>query len=461
MIRDSRIASDNSAAPQTPNVSNIWQSIFALVDSHPRLILALIILAALVFNLSRIWLEPPSAVSGETDHWWPLVENVAAGKGFAGCWTEYFPFCSDTNQISAQREPAPVLLFTGIYLLTNGSFLAASLIEVVLSLGTLLGIFFLGRELADNRVGLLAAVFWALYLPAVKLVSQVSGDLLATLSLTWGIFFYLRGRREEKNWYWLMAGACLGLSALSRSAISASAVVLALGLLPRKFPGRLPDFRQFPVRSLQPIVTFTATFALLLMPWMIRNYLVFGRPIIGSTLIGYNLYRHNHIVATDDYLHYVGNVEAKQAFEALLARRTDLTGNEDEAQMDAVYQAEANRVISTQPVRYALLSIYRLAPLWFNWQVKDAYGYELNGLDYAIFVQQGLLLVAAALGLRQGFKGGWPLLITVAAITLVYVPVVSRMRYIVVAMPLVAVFSAIGCLLVIYSLSKTRSPRPE
>jgi hypothetical protein len=419
--------------------------------------LALIILASLVLNISRIWLEPPSAISGETDHWWPLIENVANGKGFAGCWSDYFPFCGDTSQISAQREPAPVLLFTGIYLLTNGSFLAASLIEVALSLGILLGIFFLGRELADSRVGLLAAAFWALYLPAVKLVSQVSGDLLATLSLTWGIFFYLRGRKEDKNWYWLIAGACLGLSALSRSAISAIAATLALGLVPWQLLGRLHTLKQFPVKSLKPVVTFTATFALLLTPWMIRNYLVFGRPIIGSTLVGYNLFRHNHIVVTDDYLRYVGNVEARQAFEALLARRADLKGNEDEAQMDAVYQAEATRIISAHPGRYILLSIYRLAPLWFNWQVKDAYGYELNGLDYAIFIQQGLLLVAAAFGLRQGLRRGWPLLITVAAITLVYVPVVSRMRYIVVAMPLVAVFSAIGCLLVIYRFSKSRA----
>jgi len=69
-----------------------------------------------------------------------------------------------------------------------------------------------------------------------------------------------------------------------------------------------------------------------LLPWEARNYAAFGRPVVGTTLVGYNLFRHNYMLPTEDYLRFVGPSEAKLAIKALLARRTDLQGTDNEAQ---------------------------------------------------------------------------------------------------------------------------------
>ena len=96
--------------------------------------------------------HPPDLDSGETSHWWPIVLNVAQGRGYCGCFPEYFPFCGPANQVTAAREPVPVLLFAAVARLTTGSLLPAALVETALNSGILIGIFLLAQRLAGPRV---------------------------------------------------------------------------------------------------------------------------------------------------------------------------------------------------------------------------------------------------------------------------------------------------------------------
>ena len=69
-------------------------------------------LAALIVNGAWLLTHPPGSLSGETPHWWPIVLNVASGKGYVGCFPEYFPSCREVPVWpTAAREPLPVLLF--------------------------------------------------------------------------------------------------------------------------------------------------------------------------------------------------------------------------------------------------------------------------------------------------------------------------------------------------------------
>jgi len=66
-------------------------------------------------------------------------------------------------------------------------------------------------------------------MPAIEAVAEMGGDLLATLGVTWGLYFFVRGRRSEQARDWLAAGVCLGLGALSRSAVLIMAPALIVG----------------------------------------------------------------------------------------------------------------------------------------------------------------------------------------------------------------------------------------
>lgn len=426
-------------------VNGICKSLNASLERHPLRSLGLIIILALVMDAGRIWTDLPIRKLGPVEDWWSLALNVAHGRGYVYCDRDYFPFCGPTNQVTAEREPVPVLLFAAVARLTGESLLAAMVVELVAHLVILLAVFSLAREMADVRIALLAALLWAVYLPAIRLVTHVLGDLLATAGLTWGLFFLSRARVTDRARHWLLAGIGLGLGILSRSASLMVGLVLTLGLLPWRRIAALPT-RPLSLRHLKPAALFTATIAVMIAPWYVRNYVAFGRPLVGSSLTGYNLYRHNAILSADHYLEYVGPAEASRLLADLLNRRSDLRGTENEAQMDTVYRDEAVRIIASEPERYLLLSIYRLLPLWFDWGVKETYGESLSLLGYLIMVQQAALLSAAVVGLRRIGWRAWPVVVSIACVTLMYMATVGQLRYFVLVMPLVVVFSAVGAL---------------
>jgi hypothetical protein len=311
--------------------------------------------------------------------------------------------------------------------------------ELFLHIGVVITLFFLTRQLAGPLAGLIASLAWAVYPEAIGLISQVSGDLLAALGVTLGVLFILRARDSNRVRYWLLGGMGLGIAALSRSATLAISCAIILGLLIERWrlEGRL-------CRRLYPALWVGLVVAAFVTPWFLRNDLVFRQPVLGSTLVGYNIYRQNYRLGAGNYFHYVGTTEGWQAIQALVARRTDLLGTENEARMNQVYLKEGLKVIAQHPAAYLLLSLFRFLPLWLDWGVSAAFGYSPGVLGYAMMAVQSILLVLALLGVLRNWRRTWPLWAGIAALSAAYMAVDSRMLYIVCVMPLVISLSAIS-----------------
>jgi hypothetical protein len=412
----------------------------SFVDTYPLYILGVItvlaVLISLVLNRNTL---PPAANAGENDTWWVIAVNLAHGDGYSLCLERYFPFCGPSNQATATREPLPVLLFAGLALLGGESLWVAVVAEFLIYLSILVLIYFLTHEWSNPRAALLAASLWGLYIPAHELISQVSGDLLAALLVGMGILYVMRARTSRHPRDWLLAGTCLGLATVSRSGMLVVAGLVIGGVVLESFSMRL-GLREI----VTPTLMLSSLLILFMVPWLIRNRLVLGRPVLGSSLIGYNLYRHNYMIDTDNYFRHVGGQEGLAATEALLNRRTDLIGIENEAQMDLIYRAEAIHLIRTYPTRYLLLSAYRFLPLWFNWGYPEAYGREPLRMDYVIMVYQGILLLLALFGLYRTVWRTWPLWGSILAVSLMYMAVDARLLYLTPIMPLVISLSAGG-----------------
>jgi 4-amino-4-deoxy-L-arabinose transferase-like glycosyltransferase len=409
-------------------------------DAYPFRVLALIvvlaIIAALALNLESL---PPAQNAGENDSWWAIAQNLAHGQGYSLCLTRYFPFCGPSNQVTAAREPLPVLLFAGVAFLSGGSLWAATVVEWIIDLAILVVIYFLTREWLNTRAALLAALLWAVYIPAIELIPQVSGDLLAALLVGVGILFTLRARRTRRLRDWLIAGLSLGLAVISRSGTLVVALAVIGGVLLEAWRERL-RWKETIRRGL----LLSGLVVLCLAPWLIRNEIAFGRPVLGSTLVGYNLYRHNYMLGTGSYFRYVGGAEGQKAILALVGRRTDLSGTENEAQMDAVYRGAALTIIRSHPVQYVLLSVYRFLPLWFNWGYFEAYGAHTGREDQFIMGFQAILLILALVGLRGNVRRTLPLWGSILAASLIYMAVASQLLYLTTVMPLVISLSAAG-----------------
>ncbi len=421
-------------------LSSLRERGLAVVDSHPLRVLVLILLVGIALSITvNMESLPPALNAGENDTWWSIALNLAHGQGYTLCLTRYFPFCGPSNQVTAAREPLPVLLFAGVARLSGGSLWAATFVEWILYLAVLVLIYFLTREWANTRAALLGAFLWAIYIPALELIPQVSGDLLAALLVSLGILFTLRTRRSRNVRDWLIAGTSLGLAVVSRSGTLVIAAVLIGGVLLEGWRERL-GWRKI----VSPALILAGLVVLFLAPWLIRNEIVLGRPVLGSSLVGYNMYRHNYFLGTGSSFHYVGGKEGQAAIDALVARRSDLSGTENEAQMDLVYRGEALKIIEAYPVQYVLLSAYRFLPLWFNYGYFESYGMRTSREDHFIMVVQAILLILALVGLRRNIRQTWPLWGSIAAMSLIYMAVDSQLLYLTPVMPLVISLSAAG-----------------
>jgi 4-amino-4-deoxy-L-arabinose transferase-like glycosyltransferase len=431
---------------QSPTLSALSR-ILNLIDAYPSHAVGAILVLGILLSAISIVNHPPSLQSGETDSWWPIALNLIHGHGYSLCLTQYFPFCGPFNQVTAMREPIPVFLFSIAAWAGKESLWSAGIIEIIIYLAMILSIYFLTREWADTRSAVIASFLWIIYLPALELIPQVSGDLFAALCITLGILFTLRARKTRSTLHWIVAGVALGLAILSRSATLVIALLVIGGQT-------IESWRQHlkPKDIIRPALLLSGLVILIMVPWLIRNRLALGSSILGSSLTGYNLYRHNYMIGKNQYFRYVGPEEAAHAIKDLISRRPDLRGDENEAEMDLIYRGEALRIIKAHPAQYALLSAYRFLPLWFDWKIAEAYGRPTNRYGYLIMILQAMLLILALVGIKKRASLTWPLWGSILAISLAYMAVDARLLYVMTVMPLVISLSAVGGNKVLFKL---------
>jgi hypothetical protein len=140
-------------------------------------------------------------------------------------------------------------------------------------------------------------------------------------------------------------------------------------------------------------LAFALVFAAVQVPWVIRNYRVFGDPIVTTTLGGFNMYRHSGMIEEGKY--HVGYSHPE--FARKVRRLTEATGRPlesfNEAELNTLLKQEGGRIIRTNPWRYVKLTAMRAVWIWYNEnsgrglyavQTFLIYLLALGGLFYAL-----------------------------------------------------------------------------
>ena len=407
---------------------------------HYLLVLGFLTACAILLDLAVIAVRPLDFNDGGNITWWKIIHSVENGKGFKACDESYVPNCMITDQMTAMREPLPVFAYAVVSELTGDSSFALQLLQLVFDVLILWGVFLLGQELGGRILGLIAAFVWALYLPTLRVEAHLNGDLLAGVFVTFGLLMFTRAVKFGKTRDWIGFGFLFGMAVLSRSSTLLVALTLlgvcSVSLWVFKKP-RMPGG----VREL--FVAFIVL-ALTISPWVIRNQIVFRQPIFGTTLVGYNLYRHNAMVVKEVVPHYVGSDEATREIKALVERVPELRMPINEAEVDRIFRQEALKLSRSHFGEYIELALYRLIPLWFNIGVLDQYGKSMLLLDYLVVVQQAILLLAFLFAL---WNGDWLLRLLASGVPvfmLSYMAVDGQLRYMAPVMPLVIVIGVLG-----------------
>ena len=326
-----------------------------------------------------------------------IARHVLDGEGFST--TQLLTYYSVGRLVpTAARSPLPVLVFAAaLAVLGDHSYYPLLLFAwccsgVVAVCAYWVAVRATGRE----WIGVWTGGVFAVYLSEMFITttySMASEPLFAALLAVSVVLLIKAGDRPGLG-IAAAAGAMLGLAALSRPTVLLLPVVSVAWLTYR--------CRR---RGLALSGVFVLAFAALQLPWVVRNYRVFGEPIVTTTLGGFNLYRHNGMIEEGKY--HTGY--SHPDFERKVRRLTDATGRRlesfNEAELNTLLKDEGTRIIRTYPWRYAKLSALRTVWIWYN---------ENSGRGlYA--VQNFLIYLLALVGLLYAVRSREPVLFLLLA----------------------------------------------
>ena len=198
-----------------------------------------------------------------------IAEHIVRGQGFSA------PFCQDTGPTAWIAPVYPYLCalvfrIFGIYSETSALVLIG--IQCIIAAATGVAIYGLGRRSLGRQVGLYAAWIWALSPFFFRWPVSWIWDFTASAFLLSVVFIVTLDVAEKNSRrLWLAFGAIWALIALTNPAL--------LSVMPFTFAYVGFVNHRALRRWLAPMTLAGVLFAALVSPWLIRNELVFGRPV--------------------------------------------------------------------------------------------------------------------------------------------------------------------------------------
>lgn len=382
-------------------MSLVSTTIRTALSSRPALALILLVCLALRAGLSVR--EAPRALKGDAIIYVGIARHIVEGRGFS--WgTE------QSHQPTAHGNFVYPVFLAALFKLFGIRFLPVLIVQSLLDTITCWLVFLMALRLSGSRFGAsLAALLYASYPPFIISSAWLYTETLTILLLTPSIYLSwlsFRGR----TWYAVAAGALMGLVVLIRPAMLVFPAFAALGYwLARRDSGDWAGKAAAYVLVCYVVVS----------PWTLRNYLVFGRFIPVSTHGGQTFYAGtgpaDGLCLADALCPLVvrGTVRqippdavevSPQTYRKMMDLRRRLLAV-GEADRDILYRKAGLREIAEHPGRYALLAVRKFFILWFNVARDLPPGSPPGGLLSQIRarpVYNLLLIVLAVLGAARG-----------------------------------------------------------
>jgi 4-amino-4-deoxy-L-arabinose transferase-like glycosyltransferase len=393
-----------------------------------------------------------------------IAANLDHGEGFT--------VGEIATQPSTNYSPGLPLLVSTVYRLSGGVHerLARILLALIGSLAVLLT-FLIGRRLSGPAAGLIGAAAVAIYPALLEYGGMLMSEPLATTLLAGAILAVLWAGDGERLWRWALAGALLGLLALTRPEYLGVAIVIAAVVFAR---GIGVEWR----RPLAQAAVLLAGVVLTVVPWTVRNAVVLDRLVPISTGGGQVLFSGSYMPSGGDpervgrevlerhpgltrrlaaeYVEPGAGLEAvlaKVRLEQILAALAEQRYPELETDraLARMGRERLGEDLTDRPVSYAGFLAAKLWRMWghgprgvmrrpaweiFNWALL---GFGLIGL--------GLLLA----------RRRWevvPILTVLVAITAISLLLVATPRRSLVMLPLVASLAGVGAVFCADSLAR-------
>ena len=317
-------------------------------------------------------------IAGDADGYWELAQRIVAGKDYS----IYIP------PRYALRMPGFPLLLAGSHLLFGESTFAARCLLACVGTAACGLTYWLGRELCDHTVGLLAALYTALsptlILFSALLLSETAfaATLLASLIAIARMARLADGLASMRRFTVaaLFAGVWIGIATYMRPTWLYVGPLIAVVVLVslRRMPTRKPKWLAFGWLLVGVVLS--------LAPWVARNYFVTGHVVPTTLWVGPSLYDGLHPGATGD--------SDMNFFE-----QEQLMARMNEYDMDREYRRRAMAFAWENPVRAMSLALEKQRRYWSL--VPNAAQFRDSKLKMAVVLLAMLPLFGFAL------SGAW------------------------------------------------------
>lgn len=306
-----------------------------------------LVLSVAVVARSGVLVAEFASLAEDPDSYRQLAENLV----------DYGTF-GIGDQPTAYRPPLWPLLLVTCVLGAEGVEVRIAIVQFVLGLATVGLVWQLARRWEIGPTAwvapLLVAVDPILLRQSTVVMTETLATLLAALSLV-----ALSAAAEQLTFRRTIgAGLCLGLAALCRPTF-----LPWLALMPILF---FIGVQRHRMAALKQGVLVLAGGALVLAPWVARNYVAIGKPIIGTTHGGYTLLLGNN-PSFYEYARHGAWGEPWDATEFQSALARDLAPGaspSDELARDRLIYDQAHRNIAAAPTNFLRASALRLAYLF-------------------------------------------------------------------------------------------------
>ncbi len=243
--------------------------------------LTLIVLVTVLGRVAFVLLFSHT-LSLQTSGYDTYAVNVIEGRGY----TRF-----DDRNADSDLPPLYPFFLVAVYETLGRDAVAVALVQIGFDVLVVLLLYWIGRRVAGEAVGLLAALFYGVYPYLLYQNLTVNDTAIFILLLTAGIAAAYKAR-DTRGWRWAVAlGVAFGLAALTKTLI-----VLLLPLLALWW---------WRVIGLRPAIRLALASGIALvavvLPWVVRNTHLHGELVLISTNGGSNLHQGNN-PCVDDYL---------------------------------------------------------------------------------------------------------------------------------------------------------------
>ena len=266
-----------------------WQSISTTVVAVKvikRFALPSLIALGVILRLTWITFVPPIQFSDFADYDRAAQELLQSGQYY---------YLYDDVILWAWRPPGLSFTLAALYWLLGNSPYVPSVLNILCFIGTVIVLYKILRVVAGYSSALFGVTIFVVYPGLIAITGLAATEPLALLlyvSLYWIILCSLQ--YKQSLIYSLVAGALIGFLALVKPIYQfIPLLIFAIQLLYR------------PVGYRRQFIFLVFAMAVVMTPWIVRNYLIFDELVLVSTNGGDTFYRANNSLASGGYVETV------------------------------------------------------------------------------------------------------------------------------------------------------------